>query len=124
MVRNRHRAAVPGLCPCLRLYRPRSSRPALALARRVMTEAPDSSDEDRLGFAFRLCLAREPREAEVRVLRQLLERQREAGLANPAAVKLLVGNFPVPADCSAAELAAWYAVATALLNLDETITKG
>jgi len=97
---------------------------ALTLARRVLTERPDSSAEDRLGLAVRLCLAREPREAETRVLRQLLERQRQAALANPAAVKLLVGTFPLPADCIPAELAAWYAVATALLNLDETITKG
>jgi hypothetical protein len=30
----------------------------------------------------------------------------------------------VPESYTAEELAAWYAVATALLNLDETITKG
>jgi hypothetical protein len=97
---------------------------ALALAARVLTECPEPSPETRLRHAFRLCLAREPRDAEVPVLRQLLERQREAGLASPAKIKLLIGTFPVPPDCAPEELAAWYAVAAALLNLDETITKG
>ena len=36
----------------------------------------------------------------------------------------LVGALPLPSGTSREELAAWYAVATALLNLDETITKG
>jgi hypothetical protein len=97
---------------------------ALALARRVVTERPDASVEDRLTYAFRLCLSRSPREAEMQVLRKLLDRQREAGQANPQTVQTLIGNFPMPAGVTAAEFAAWYAVATTLLNLDETITKG
>ena len=36
----------------------------------------------------------------------------------------LVGALPLPSGTAREELAAWYAVATALLNLDETITKG
>jgi hypothetical protein len=97
---------------------------ALALAGRILTERKEASVEERLRYAFRLCLAREPRDAEVAILRRLLDRQREANAVKPAAVKALLGSFPVPASCTAEELAAWYAVATALLNLDETITKG
>jgi mono/diheme cytochrome c family protein len=97
---------------------------ALALAKRVLTDRPDASSDDRVRHAFRLCLAREPRDAELRVLRQLLEGQRERAKSDPKAAQALIGNFRIPDGCTAAEFAAWYAVATALLNLDETITKG
>jgi hypothetical protein len=32
--------------------------------------------------------------------------------------------LPLPSGATREELAAWYAVATVLMNLDETITKG
>jgi hypothetical protein len=43
---------------------------------------------------------------------------------DPAAAKELVKGFAAPAGVPPAEFAAWYAVCAALLNLDETITKG
>jgi hypothetical protein len=73
-----------------------------ALARRVLAEVPGADTDGRLRHAFRLCTARRPDAAELRVLRTLVVRQRAAGRA---------------------ELPAWRAVATVLLNLDETITK-
>lgn len=97
---------------------------AMALAKRVLTERKEASSDDRLRYAFRICVARDPRDSELGVLRQLLEGQRERGKANPKTARTLLGNFPVPEGFSPAEYAAWYAVATALLNLDETITKG
>jgi hypothetical protein len=96
---------------------------ALAFAKRVLTERPDASSDDRLRHAFRLCLSREPRDGELRVLRQLLESQRERAKADPKAAQALIGNFRTPDNCAVPEFAAWYAVASALLNLDETITK-
>lgn len=97
---------------------------ALALAKRTLVEREGASPDDRLRHAFRLCLARQPSEAELKVLRRLLDTQRQAAAANPEATKTLLGDFAVPAGCAPADFAAWYAVAAALLNLDETITKG
>jgi hypothetical protein len=73
-----------------------------AFVRRITAEVPESEPNLRLGHAFRLALAREPRPAELQVLRTLFESQKR----------------------STNEAAAWYAVASAILNLDETITKG
>ena len=43
--------------------------------------------------------------------------------ADAKAAKELLGNFSTPKGVDAAEFAAWYGVASAMLNLDETITK-
>src|SRR5205085_1305326 len=51
---------------------------AVALAKRVLAECPSASEDERLRHAFRLCVARTPRDTEVAVLRDLLERQRGA----------------------------------------------
>jgi hypothetical protein len=98
---------------------------AVALARRVVTEKPAAGVDERLGHAFRLCLSRAPSDREVQVLRKLYESQREAarGDGGAAAKELLAGSAP-PEGVAAEDLAAWYSVAAALLNLDETITKG
>ncbi|MDP3069555.1 MAG: PSD1 and planctomycete cytochrome C domain-containing protein [Opitutaceae bacterium] len=74
---------------------------AAALAHRVLREQPDASEAGRLRHAFMLCVAREPAEIEQAALHRLLAQQRR-----------------VHDDATA-----WQAVAAALLNLDETITK-
>jgi hypothetical protein len=137
-----------------RVKRPRSNTPlqaltllndpvyveaAVAFAKRVITEKPDAGTEERIEHAFRLAVARSPRPEEVRILKALLEAERDAMKSNPAAVKKLIDSldvmrpfgwfgisepFEIPTGTSPAEFAAWYAVCTALLNLDETITKG
>jgi hypothetical protein len=76
---------------------------AAALALRVLREKRDSTNDERLAHAFRLCLARAPTAGELAALHRLLESE-------------LAAKRP--------EAAAWQSVATALLNLDETITKG
>jgi hypothetical protein len=74
---------------------------------------------------FRLCESRAPSPLERKALRQLYDEQLRAAQDDPKAAKALVGPFlPLPNRAAREELAAWYAVATALLNLDETITKG
>jgi mono/diheme cytochrome c family protein len=97
---------------------------ALAFAKRVVTEKPDATAADRIAHAFRLAMGRTPTAREVAVLKALYDAEREA--IDPAAAKRLVKDFAfaLPAKVSAAEFAAWYAVCAALLNLDETITKG
>jgi len=98
--------------------------PAQMLARRMMAEA--KGDKKRLTLAFRLCVTREPTEAEVATLLKLyqsgLEKYRKDAVAAKA---LAVGQLPEPPkEMDLGELAAWTVVANVLLNLDETVTKG
>lgn len=95
---------------------------ALAFARRVLIEQP-SDDGARIAHAFRLALARAPAAAEAVVVRRLLDEQRSRMERDPVAARQLIGTMAVPAATPAPEFAAWYGVATALLNLDESITK-
>jgi mono/diheme cytochrome c family protein len=93
---------------------------AQALAQRVLREC-DGGDEERLAYAFRLCLVRGPAPREQAVLARLLERRRAALARSPDEVKALA-----PASATgdeAVRLAAWVCVARALLNLDEFITR-
>jgi hypothetical protein len=97
---------------------------ARVLAARALREGGDT-EAGRLGWAWREVLSRPitPREEAVllRLLRQQLAHYRED---RAEAEKLLrVGQAPAPAGLDAAELAAWTAVARALLNLDEAITR-
>ncbi len=96
----------------------------MALARRILTEKPSANVEERIRHGFRLCLARQPQEGEVRVLRRLFEAQLAAYREDGKPAWDLVADFPKVENVSAEELASWYAVATTLLNLDEMITKG
>ena len=99
---------------------------AKKLAQRLLKELPgEAGDEDRLVHGFRLCTSRRPNEAELTVLRQLLEEQRAHFTDDPkAAGELLkIGQAPADADLLPAELAAWSVTAQALLNYDETFTK-
>jgi hypothetical protein len=97
---------------------------ARALAQRVLLEIP-KDDNRRIEYAFRLATARKPAGSEKGVLRQLLKgRLKEYQQDRPAALKLLaIGESPRDKRLDAAEHAAWTTVASAILNLDETITK-
>ncbi len=117
-----------------RVKRPRSNTPlqaltlmndpvyvevAMAFAKRLLVERTTATD--RLTHAFRLATARAPRPEELATLTQLLESSRAT---DAQSAKEFVGKFELPAGVTAEEFAAWYAVAAALLNLDETISKG
>jgi len=97
---------------------------ARKLAERVMREAGEHPDE-RITLAFRLATSRRPSAAELRVLREGLEYQRERYCDDPdAALKLLsVGESPRDVSLPASELAAYTTLAGLILNLDETVTK-
>ena len=95
------------------------------LAERILLEG-GTTTEERITFAFRLATARKPTPRELTVLRRVFEQQHARFGVDPAAAsKLLsvgesVRNEQVPAH----ELAAWAAVASVILNLDEVVTKG
>jgi hypothetical protein len=99
---------------------------AQALARRALAEGGSTNDE-RMEYAFRLCVARLPTEAERAELLGLLDRQ-TARVArqelDPHAIAgIAAEQSNLPGEATAAQLAGWTAVARVLLNLDETITK-
>jgi hypothetical protein len=95
------------------------------LAARMMTEGGETS-RSRIDFAFRLVTGRHPKDTELAVLVRVFDAQREAfAKDNEAALKLLrVGESRRDERLSVPELAAWTMVASVLLNLDETVTKG
>ena len=97
---------------------------ARALAARALREGGRDAG-GRINYAFRLATARQPEAAEARVLRELLQRQLAHYRKDPqaAAALLSVGEQRSGATLDRAELAAWTTVASAILNLDETITK-
>ena len=100
---------------------------ALGFARRIVTERPEAGFAGRLTHAFRIALAREPTASEVAVLRRLIETERQRLLAEPERAAEVLKSQPtitLAQNVSAVEVVAWYAVAAAILNLDETITKG
>jgi mono/diheme cytochrome c family protein len=96
---------------------------ARVLAERVLREA--ARPDERLALAFMLLLSREPAAEELAILRTALDRQLTGYTAEPAdAEKLLaVGQFPRSTDVPAGELAAYAAVCSTILNLDEVVTK-
>ncbi len=96
---------------------------AFGLAKRLMRDEPKTDIEARIEEAFLICLARLPKTEEAQVLKSLYEKQLAAYRADTKAAKELMGNFSTPKGLDAAEFAAWYGVASAMLNLDETITK-
>jgi hypothetical protein len=98
---------------------------ARKLAERMLLEGGASTD-DRIAFGFRLATGRRPAERERDVLRRLLGKQRALyGADAPLARQLLeVGESARRDGIAEPELAAWTIVATTILNLDETLTKG
>jgi hypothetical protein len=96
---------------------------AKALAKRAMAETDTADIDSRLRRAFRLCVARPPLPDEVQALRKLYDAQLGAAQKDGDRTRQLAGDAALPPDVPAADFAALYSVATALLNLDETITK-
>jgi hypothetical protein len=119
--------------------RPRSSTPLQALdllndpiyveaarvfAQRVLKEGGNTT-ADRIDWAYRRALSRDPKPAERTLLATLYEKHlAEYSKDKDAAQKLVgTGEYPVPKDADVAELAAWTSVARVLLNLHETVTR-
>jgi hypothetical protein len=97
---------------------------ARAFAARILREASGNQTE-RIRWAWRTVLSREPSDEEVAVLERLHRHYLERYRADPEAAKKLVatGLTPQPAELDAVELAAWTSVVRAIFNLHETITR-
>jgi hypothetical protein len=94
------------------------------LAQKILRQG-GKSPAAQLEYAFRLCTARSLTMRE----KEILEGVYEGMLANyrkdrQAARELVqIGEAKLPADLDVSELAAWTALGSLLLNLDETVTK-
>ncbi len=97
---------------------------ARMLAERMMMEG-GSSPSERLVWAFRVVTSRRPSEKELQVLSDGYHKQLDYFGRHPqeAAKLLSVGEKKNDARLNALELAAYAAVASLILNLDEVITK-
>lgn len=96
---------------------------ARALATKALASGKDANA--RVKAAFELAAARPPNAVELKLLTALATRQQRAYKANAdnARKLLAVGESKPAAGVDAAELAAWTTVASAVLNLDEVISK-
>ncbi len=97
---------------------------ARLFAGRMLHEGGDT-DENRLAYGFLLATARPPRGAEAGILRASLNHYRDRYSTKPedAARYLSSGEYALDESLEAPVLAAYTAVASMLLNLDETITR-
>ena len=98
---------------------------ARMLAYRSIEEA-DESAEDRISFMFELATSRQPDKEEVSLIKTLFDIELDRYIKQPenAGKFLSVGNFAMKPILEVSEFAAYASVASAILNLDETITRG
>ncbi len=95
---------------------------AQGLATRVLRETSGSLNE-RIRYAFELCLARSPKPGEMERLVRFYEEQKEYLRRNPEAAESLYAAHGVE-GVDSVEAAVWVSISRALLNLDEFITRG
>jgi len=97
---------------------------ARALAQRMLVEGGKATDK-RLGYGFELVTGRLASARELGVLRETLNAElgQYARHEDRAAKLVAVGEAPVRAGINKSELAAWTAVASMMLNLDEAVSK-
>jgi mono/diheme cytochrome c family protein len=100
---------------------------ARALAAHALVDG-GRTDEQRLVYAFRRCVARSPSRAEEAELLKFLKKETQRFQDGQLDAWGLLGGNPslsslLPKGVTPAEVAGWTAVSRVLLNLDETITK-
>jgi hypothetical protein len=97
---------------------------ARVMAQRAILEGGAQKD-DRLAYAYRLALSRPPSPTELSTLRNSLSFYQDLYQTDGKAAMQLVSQGEAPRDnnIDIPELAAYTAVSSLLLNLDETITK-
>ena len=93
-------------------------------AERILQGGGSTLDE-RLTFAFRHVVARQPTARELTLLKQLVTEQLAdyAQHADKAEALLKVGESPRETKLNSSELAAWTIFASTLFNLDESLTR-
>ena len=94
-------------------------------AQRILRESPGHTTSDRIDFAVKSLLARPASDRERAALKRLLDDLlHEYTKDKPAADAITrVGQGSKVAGLPTADLAAWTGVASALLNLDESVTR-
>jgi hypothetical protein len=94
------------------------------LAQLMLTEG-GSEPASRVNYAFRRATARSPSRVEMQILQRGLERYLTNFRVDPGAARQFIhqGESAPPEQLDAIELAAYTAVASVILNLDETITR-
>lgn len=122
-VAERNRSNIPQQALVL-LNDPTYVEAARTLAARILSEC-DGSIEQRIVWAWRQALQREPRAEELALAVDLFNRHVTVYREQPEAAESLmrVGQAEFPADVDVAELAAWTHVARVLINLHESITR-
>jgi hypothetical protein len=99
---------------------------AFAFGKRMLSESPEDTDTSRIDYGFCIAVSRQPTAREVNLLQKLLNSERQALVANPKKVEVIMKDhvgIDIPESMDSNELAAWYVIAATILNLDETITK-
>ena len=92
-----------------------------ARAERLLREKPAASPEERIDYAYRLCLNRPPAPAETARLRKYLNDQRAQFVKERDSA---ASFFPLRIEGVAAEeAAAWAGVSSVVLNLDGFVTR-
>jgi hypothetical protein len=94
------------------------------LAERMLNEGGETLEE-QIDFAFRAAVSRKPDEREIFVLSELFEEELQTYKNNPelADELLSVGEYPADSELDSVEVAARTILASAIFNLDETLTK-
>jgi hypothetical protein len=97
---------------------------ARALAERILTQAGPTPQE-RLNFAYKVVLSREPTADETAVLLDTLKKFSEKYQHDPAAAKLAIshGESKPNSKLAEGELASYTLLANLILNLDETLNR-
>ena len=100
---------------------------ARGLANRILRQPGESASvADRVRFAFRVSLAREPTRGEQERLIRLFQEQKEIYQRDPSLARTVSrdGNIQIAPGLNEIEFAAWAMVANVLLNLDEALVRG
>jgi hypothetical protein len=94
------------------------------LAERMMKEGGENLG-DQITFGFRAATSRRPNDRELELLTDLYEEERSTYSEEPTLADelLSVGETTVDSELDSVELAARTIVASAIFNLDETLTK-
>jgi hypothetical protein len=97
---------------------------ARVLAARAMSECDQGIDE-KIAWFYRQVLSRDPSAVERSILREFYQRNATCYEEDPKAAEQLlsIGLAAQPAEEDRVSLAAWTAVARAILNLHESITR-
>ncbi len=94
---------------------------AQGLALHILKTTSPSNDQ-RLSYAFQVCLSREPNDFEYDRLGKFVEQQQAYYESTPQEAASLAPS-DLPDDIDVSEAAAWTATARVILNLDEFITR-